>query len=300
MNINFVFNLERLKREEEQRLKEEVERLAARKLKLEESLTSKKHKSKSALFDSGEEDENGEGVTEVTDEVAEVTGSERKETRLQEAVDELDENVLDQIVGNLNSQLSKLTKKDSFFYKVLEHAIENVQETVTEAKQKVKDKKKSIEERPSNSEGTEVKPALSEQSLSREVQTKEDNDKEQEGLPPDGSTVTDKAATNEEEEEDESSQTLEGLFRTLLEKNTAALAKRLKGDELPSEGEGAKLVKEDLEVEVKEDEDEEIDLDEASLTELGDELTGELQKKLSDAGLGDEGKVPDLSRGILL
>ena len=290
-----------MKIEEEQRLKEERDKITARKAKrkekLGETLTSDKlATSISALFDSGDEGENGE-VTEVTEEVKEVTANEREGEQLQEAAEKLDEDFLDHFMDNLNKQLSKLPKKDSLFYKALEHAIENAQETVDEAKQIVK-AKKSSEKGPLRSGDDKEKTKLSEQSLIQdEVQT-EDGDKEnKEQQHSDGFSVTEETAvTEDEEEKEESPQTLKGVLNMLVEKNKAALAKKLEAGDLSRESsDDSEIDEEDLEVKTEGDDGEEEGLDEASLSDLGEEITEALQKKLNDAGLGDGGKSCPMS-----
>ena len=259
-------------------------------------MTSDKLKARHALFDSGYEDDDGE-VTEVTDEV---TSNEREGEKLQEVAERLDEDFLDHFMDNLNKQLLKLTKKDSFFYKALEHAIENVQETVNEAKQIVKEAKRSSGKEPSKSVDAREKVKLSEDSLSQEeVQTEDDelnwrnSDKEhKEQQHSDGFSVTEE--TVDEEEEADSSQTMERVVKMLLEKNRAALAEKIyvDGSDVPRDGkDGAIIDEEDLKDKVTLDkvEGEEEELDEASLAELGEEITDELKKKLEDAGLGDGG-----------
>lgn len=267
--------------------------------KLDETLTSDKFKSRSALFDSGDEDDDGE-VTEVTDEVKEVTDNEREGEKLQEEAERLDEDFLEHFMDTLNNQLLKLTKKDSFFYKALEHAIENLQETVEEAKLMVKAKRLSGKA-PSKSVDAREKVKLPEDSLSQEEVQTEDNElnwrnndeehKEQQHS--DGSPVTEETAINEDgEEEADSSQTIERMLKVLLEKNRAALAEKLHvdaSDVSRGSNDGA-IDEEDLKDKVEGDKDEEEELDEASLTKLGEQITDELKQKLKDAGLADGGK----------
>ena len=240
--------------------------------------------SKSGLFDSGIEDEDVD--MKIEDE-------------LREKADGLD--ILESLMEGLNTQLSNLEKEeDTIFKTALQHAITKTKDRLSE---QMKDKQ--LIKEPSQSEDVgelEEKPASSKQQ--EKPHTKDDlldqkGTYQEQEQPSDSSTASKKAETTEED--DENPPTLDGLIQTLMDKNRAQMLKRLEtkvtdngDDELDKdELDKDELDEDDLdedEVKVVEEEEEEEGLDEASLAQMGEELTEELQRELSDAGLGDMGR----------
>ena len=237
-----------------------------------ESLSLSKSKLKSGLFDSGSEEEDAEEV------------SKEKDEELINMADSFDDDVLEQFMDKINSQLSSFEKHDDTLLKVLfEGAFKKTKETVTKLMEAKKEKKlKEIEDDGDD----EDKSTSKETSTTREESktddgglNQEDNYQEQ---PPDESPTGDEVAGTTKVEEGKEESSLEGIDKRLLVKEKAKKAKSQEADDVVSDSHD----EEDLEVEDEEEEE----LDKAALNELGDKITDEIQKKLSDAGIGEDGK----------
>ena len=275
-------------------MKEKQEQIEANKKKLKESSSSSSSfKSRSSLFDSGYDDDS-EAATEKGRE---------KDEELLDMADKFDESLLDEVAENLNNQLSKLAKeKGSFFKTALQNAIESTLKTVTKMVETKKEKQSEESERLRSEiikEEVEETQTLSKKTSSQEkVQTElredeleqEDGDLEQKQSTLRTSTVKGEGKTAKKKEEKKSTlTTLDAVIEMLMDMDKPGKTNKHKEiDGASGKGDHRQLDKDDLDVEDEEDEGEE--LDEESLSQLADEVTSELQKKLNDAGQGDDSK----------